>query len=211
MLKVTISESQKAERQELKDAFNTLEERYNKMKKPDYDEKYRVLLMNESDWEDYVDPVTQKKKDLSYKPPDFTESDIELIQSFNQAMDRVQLRRDIISSQRILAIKNMAKWKTLYFDIKSLQDQMESFWFTVIEIKALKSSELRSSEILLRTADVYELRRKVEVYFKEGKHKDHGEALSYEYAISEQLWNLDSKRDVIKKKFEIFRSKRVEN
>lgn len=208
MLKIILSDEQKQDWKALREALATLQELYEKIPKPDYDKKYGILLMEESDWANHVDKVTNKKMDLSIKLPELDESDIEVVQQFNLSMDRTQLRRDIISKEKIRAIKSLSKWKTLYFNVKMLQDQMENFWLTVPEIKNLKSSELRTSEITPRVARVIELKGQIEVYFKEGKHKDHGEALSFETALTEELWNLDSKRDIIKKKLDLFSRKR---
>lgn len=204
MLEIVLSKSQTKSWEGLLAALEILEQSYNDTTKFNYDSRYKNLLLSEVEYRKFEDKVTGKIIDLSIDIPRFDTSDVEVLDGINHSMSQIQARRDRISKERIRSIQNLAKWRTMYYSVRALEDQMEGFWMTVDEIKRLKSKELREAEIGLRTKVIASLRRRVEVYFKEGKHRDQGEAISYEVAVKEELDNLDSKRDVVSRKFGIF-------
>jgi hypothetical protein len=173
-----------------------------------YENKYNLLLQSEVDWSQYTDRATKKKVDLSIKLHDYEGTDLEVMDAMNQSMANTQVRRTVISGEKIKAIRNSSKWKKLYYAVKSLQEEMENFWLRTDEIKKQRSADIRNAEIFKRIKPVIDLRNKIEVYFKEGKHRDMGESLSYEYACQEALNNLDASRDTLKaKKFGVFKER----
>lgn len=207
-LDIELSKLQRKAWDELKQALKVLEKQYDETPKFNYDNRYDVLLRTDRDWAEYQDKITKKKMDLSIRLNDFDGSDIEVIDQIHESSAHAQIRRSIISNEKIRAIKNSSKWKRLYYAVKALQDEMESFWLVTDEIKRQRSTGIRSAEVLKRTKAIVNLRNRIEVYFREGKHRDHGEALSYEYAVQEGLNNLDSARDVLKnRKYGTFRER----
>jgi hypothetical protein len=50
---------------------------------------------------------------------------------------------------------------------------------------------------------IFELKSKVKIYFHEGKHSDQGEGRSYDFALRDELENIDAKKDTIKQYFGI--------
>lgn len=207
-LDIALSKFQTAQWKELLEALAILEEKYNSTKKYNYDKRYEVLLRSEKEWSKYEDVVSGKTLDLSITHEFDADADIAVLDAIHESTAHAQLRRTIISHEKIMAIKNSSKWKSLYKDAKALQAEMDAFWLKTDEIKKQRSTEIRNAEVLLRTKGIVDFRNKVETYFKEGRHRDYGEALSYEMGLTESLLDIDSTIKILmSRKFGTFKDR----
>lgn len=195
MLDIVLSKSQNRIWGTLTDALDQLRATFEGMKAFNYEKRYAVLRMSEKDFKHFRDKLSGNDVDMSISIPRLDVSDLEALDGMNEALAQIQLRRDYFSRELVRSIENLATWKSIQKNAKDLEEEMRSFWMTVDEIKRLKSKELRESEIDMRIKGIIKLRSRIEVYFREGKHRDHGEAMSYEQALRITIENLDAKRD----------------
>jgi hypothetical protein len=195
---IDLSKKQRVELERLNQSLEDLKKIVEDSPKFDYDRKYDLLLRSESEWSGVKDKATGKRRDLSLQFSDFEGSDVEVIDQINENSARAQIRRKIISDEKIRAIRNTARWRKLYLAVRSLETEFTGFWVTTDEIKKQRSTEIRNSEVRKRIRPVLELSDRIEAQFREGRHRDSGETMSFEQAANEAINNLDAARDTLK-------------
>jgi hypothetical protein len=208
MLEVELSPSQQKMHDSLDEAMETLKNSFISMEKFDYNARYAALNRSEKKWAKHQDYEQDPPQDLSITPIRFDAADIEVLQDINKMQVNVGERISRLSKEKTRAQKNLSDWKTLYKSCKELKEEMEAFWMTVAEIRGMKSKEIREAEIMLRMLDMNRLFRAVSVYFWEGKHNDHGEALAYFEAVRDAIKSYDKEAEKVSRQLSTFKEMR---